>query len=255
MTRPEDAPPVPGEVKWDLWLGPAPERPYHPSYLPAKWRSWRPFGSGGLGDMGCHTGNLIFRGLRLEKLWEPDAGADAGVRRIRIEGTSTGVHEEGYPSSSRVDFYLPARGELPPVKLTVSSGAKMRPAKELLHWREIGDYGALMVGAKASIYSSNPWNQSSSLLPPERMKELEQPKKTLPRGIGHHQEWVEACKGKGKTFSGFEIGGPLTEMIQLANVGGIVGEPFHYDPLTGEIPDNPKASALLHREYRKGWAL
>jgi len=87
------------------------------------------------------------------------------------------------------------------------------------------------------------------------VKELPQPKKTLPRGVGHYREFINACKGNGKTFSPFSIGGPLTELIQLANVSGRVGEPFDYDPVTGEISNNAKASGLLHREYRKGWSL
>lgn len=255
MTLPKDTPPVPGKLDWDLWLGPASERPYHPSYLPASWRSWRHFGSSGLGDMGCHTGNLMFRGLRLEKLWEAALDGDKSERRIRVEGESTGVHAEGYPSSSRIHFHLPARGNLPAVKLTVSSGVDTRPAKELLHGETAGSYGALLIGSKASIYTGDPWNRSSSLLPKEKSKDLKQPDKTIPRVGGHHREWIDACKGKGKTFSSFDIGGPLTELIQLANIASIVGEPFHYDPLTGKISDNPKASALLHREYRKGWSL
>ena len=255
MTRPEDKPPVPDGLDWDLWLGPASERPYHSSYLPRTWRSWRHFGSGGLGDMGCHTGNLIFRGLHLEKLWEAAPAEAKAERRIRIEGEANGVHEEGYPLSMRVHFHLPARGELPPVKLTVSSGADMRPPKELVHGEQVGSFGALLVGSKASIYSSDPWNRTSSLLPKDKFKDLKGPDKTLPRVASHHREWIDACKGKGKTFSSFDIGGPLTELIQLTNVAGQVGEPFHYDPVTGEIPDHAKASSLLHREYRKGWTL
>ncbi len=253
QTRPVDKPAVPKELNWDLWLGPASERPYHPSYLPFTWRGWRHFGSGQLGDMGCHTGNFLFRCLRLEKLWEaaPDGAKDA--RLIRISGEANGVHEEGYPMSSRVHFELPARGDLPPVKLTVSSGADMRPAKDLLHGEGIGSFGALLIGSKASIYSSNPWNQSSSLLP--KNKEFKGPEKTIPRVGSHHREWIDACKGQGKTFSSFDIGGPLTELIQLANLAGLVGEPFHYDPVAGEIKDHPVASGLLHRPYRKGWTL
>lgn len=253
VTLPTDKPPVPDNLNWDLWLGPASERPYHPSYLPFTWRDWRHFGSGGLGDMGCHTGNFLFRVLRLQELWEsaPDGPKDA--RLIKIDGEATGVHEEGYPQSTRVHFYVPARGDLPPVKLTVSAGAETRPAKELLHGEEVGAFGSLLIGSKASIYSSNPWNTNSKLL--GNTQELVEPDKTIPRGVNHHREWIEACKGNGKTFSSFDIGGPLTELIQLANVGGIVGEPFHYDPATGEITDHPLASSLLHRPYRKGWTL
>ena len=253
--RPEDRPPVPAELDWDLWLGPAAERPYHPAYLPKNWRGWAHFGSGGLGDMGCHTGNLVFRGLRLEKLWQAEKAAAKSQPLIRIEGEASGQTEEGYPRSTRVRFHLPARGELPPVKLTVSSGVDVRPSKELLHGESIGSFGALLVGSEASIYSSDPWNRSSALLPKKKFESFKGPDKTLPRGVGHYREWIEACKGRGETFSSFAIGGPLTELIQLANVAGRVGEPFEYSPLTGEIRNNARASQLLHREYRKGWSL
>ncbi len=252
-TLPKDNPPVPKELNWDLWLGPASERPYHPSYLPFTWRGWRHFGSGQLGDMGCHTGNFLFRCLRLEKLWEAAPNGVKGSRLIKISGEANGVQREGYPSSSRVHFELPARGDLPPVKLTVSSGAEMRPDKDLLHGEGVGSFGALLIGSKASIYSSNPWNTSSSLI--GKKTEIKGPEKTIPRISSHHQEWIDACKGKGTTFSSFDIGGPLTELIQLANLAGVVGEPFHYDPIAGEIKDHPVASGLLHRPYRKGWSI
>jgi len=139
------------------------------------------------------------------------------------------------------------------VKLTASSGEAMRPAKELTQGVGLSSFGALLVGSKGSIYSSDPWNNTSMLLP--RINSFEQPPKSLPRGGGHHMEWVDACKGKGKTFSPFDIGGPLTELIQLVNVAAITGTPFTFDPATGEITDNPLASALLHRPYRNGWSL
>ena len=253
MKLPGDTPPVPKELNYDLWLGPVPERPYHPSYLPFTWRPWRHFGSGGLGDMGCHTGNFLFRCLDLRKLWEADPASAREARLIRIEGEARGVHPEGYPSACRVHFHIPARGAMPPVKLTVSSGQSMRPPAELLHGQQPGSFGSLLIGTKASIYSSNPWNTSSSLI--GKKGEIKEPPKTIARGVNHHREWVEACKGKGKTFSPFEIGGPLTELVQLANVAGIAGERFTYDPATGQIQDSGKAGALLHREYRKGWKL
>jgi hypothetical protein len=256
IKRPTDTPAIPDSLDWDLWLGPATERPYHPSYLPFKWRNWRHFGSGGLGDMGCHTGNFLFRCLDLGKLWEAppvSGGVPKDTRVIKIEGEAVGVNEEGYPKAMRVHFHIPARGNLPPVKLTVSSGVEMRPPKELLHGEEMKSFGSLLIGSRASIYSSNPWNTSSMLLPKGR--ELEEPEKTIPRGISHHREWIDSCKGIGETFSPFAIGGPLTELIQLTNIAGISGESFHYDPISGEIPDSEKASALLHKPYRKGWSL
>ncbi len=203
--------------------------------------------------MGCHTGNFLFRCLRLQELFEADPNGPKDARLIRIDGEATGVHEEGYPQSTRVHFHIPARGDLPPVKLTVSAGADTRPAKELLHGETPGSFGSLLIGTRASIYSSNPWNTSSALI--GRKGEIKEPGKTIPRGVGHHREWIDACKGKGKTFSPFDIGGPLTELIQLANLGGIAGEQFDYDPATGKITGSDQASALLHRPYRKGWTL
>lgn len=139
------------------------------------------------------------------------------------------------------------------MKLTVSSGVPMRPAKELLHGQNPGGFGALLIGPKASIYSSNPWNTSSALI--GKKGDVKEPEKTIPRGAHHHREWIEACNGKGESFSPFSIGGPLTELVPQANIGGIAGEPFTYDPATGEISGSEKASALLHRECRKGWTL
>ncbi len=92
-------------------------------------------------------------------------------------------------------------------------------------------------------------------MPKKKFEDFEGPDRTLPRGVGHYREWIEACKGRGETFSSFDIGGPLTELIQLANIAGRVGEPFDYAPLSGEIPNHPGANSLLHREYRKGWTL
>jgi len=113
-TLPKEKPSLPRELNYDLWLGPASERPYHPSYLPFTWRGWRHFGSGQLGDMGCHTGNFLFRCLQLQKLWEVASKEAKESRLIRISGGATGVNVEGYPSASRVFFHIPARGKLPP---------------------------------------------------------------------------------------------------------------------------------------------
>ena len=152
--RPADQPPVPESLSWDLWLGPAAERPYNPCYLPANWRAWRAFGSGIVGDFGCHTGNLMFRALRLDQLWNPPPGAKAKRNVIRVEAKPSEVDQEGYPSSMVAVVNLPARGELPPVKLTVY--AKDKPPEELLLGHPRGGWGDLLVGSKGSIYSDCP---------------------------------------------------------------------------------------------------
>jgi hypothetical protein len=138
--------------------------------------------------------------------------------------------------------------------LTLYSGGKL-PSEEVLRGEPMTKWGALLVGPEASIFSDCPWNTRCALLPKKEFADFIGPDKTLPRKPGHHGEWIEACKGRGETFSSFAIGGPLTELIQLANVAATVNEPFEYDTLSGDVNNNAKASQLLHREYRQGWTL
>lgn len=254
LKRPAETPPVPEGLNWDLWLGPAEARPYSPAYVPAAWRSWRAFGSGIVGDFACHTANIMFRALHLERLWQKDLNPGARKIVIRIEAWPSEVDVEGYPSSLKVLMELPARGDLPPVKLTFY--AKEKPSKELMLGYPQGGWGDLLVGSKGSLYSDNPWNAHYVLLPEKHFENFEGgPPETLPRVQSHQWEWIEACKGNGKTFSGFEMGGPLTELAQLANLASLVEGPIEYDTLSGRILNSKAASALLHRKYRKGWSL
>jgi hypothetical protein len=251
---PTDQPTIPETLSWDLWLGPAPLRPYNPCYLPASWRDWRAFGSGIVGDFGCHTGNLMFRALRLEQLWNPPSGAKRGKTIIRVQAKPSEVDQEGYPGSMVSVVQLPARGELPPVKLTLY--AKEKPAESLMLGHPRGGWGDLLVGSKGSIYSDCPWNTRFVLLPKEQFQSVKAgPPQSLPVPNGHHREWVEACKGNGKTFSGFEMGGPLTELMQLVNLATLVEGPIEYDTLSGKVLNSKPAGALIHRPYRKGWSL
>lgn len=253
MTRPADAPPVPNELNWDLWLGPAAWRPYHPSYVPASWRSWRAFGSGIVGDFACHTANIMFRALHLEQLWDKSK-SPGSTKVIRFQAWPSEMDQEGYSTSLRVVMDIPARGELPPFKLTWY--AKEKPSEDLMLGHKRGGWGDLLVGSKGSIYSDNPWNAHYVLLPESRFEDFSGgPAESIPRVKSHQWEWVEACKGSGKTFSGFEIGGPLTELAQLANLASLVEGPLEYDTLSGHILNSNAASNLLHREYRKGWSL
>ena len=250
--RPTTTVPVPSTLDWDLWLGPAPERPYDPCYAPAAWRSWRAFGSGIVGDFGCHTGNLLFRALRLVELWDPKVAGKRSI--IRVEAKPSEIDQEGYPTSLRATVDLGARGALPPVKLHVY--AKEKPSEDLMLGHPQGGWGDLLVGAKGSIYSSNPWNTTFVLLPKEKFESIKAGRpQTLPVSIGHHREWVEACKGNGKTFSGFEIGGPLTELMQLVNAATLVEGPVEYDTISGKVINSSSANSLMHREYRRGWVL
>jgi predicted dehydrogenase len=254
MARPTDRPPVPATLDWELWLGPAESRPYHPSYAPAKWRGWRAFGSGIIGDFGCHTGNIMFRALKLEQLWNspPVGGAKQVV--IRVESLPSERNEEGYPRTMQVLVDLPARGELPAVRLTLNVGSK--PSPDLMLGYTQGKWGDLLVGEKGSIYSDNPWNTNFVLLPEEKFENVKHgPPQTLPANADHHREWVEACKGNGTTFSSFEIGGPMTELMQLINLSTLFEEALEYDTISGRILNSKSAGRLLHRDYRRGWTL
>jgi hypothetical protein len=254
LKRPTDTPPVPEGLNWDLWLGPAESRPYSPDYLPASWRNWRAFGSGIVGDFACHTANIMFRALHLERLWQKSQNPGADKVVIRFEAWPSEVDLEGYPSSLKVVMDLPARGALPPVKL--SFYAKEKPSEDLMLGHKQGGWGDLLVGSKGSLYSDNPWNANYVLLPENKFEDFEGgPPETLPRVRSHQWEWLEACKGNGKTFSSFDIGGPLTELAQLANLATLVAGPLEYDTLSGRILNSERANNLLHREYRQGWSL
>jgi predicted dehydrogenase len=254
MKRPSEIPPVPATLDWNLWLGPAPERPYHPSYLPGNWRGWRAFGSGIVGDFGCHTGNIAFRALHLEELWSFPNGKKPKRVIITIEAKPSEVDAEGYPRASRAVLDIPARGALPPAKLTLY--AKDRPPAELMSGYPMSGWGDLLVGSKGALYSECPWNTRYVLLPESKFDGFKGgPPETLPRINSHHQEWVDACKGQGRTFSGFDVGGPLTEIMQLANLATLVEGPLEYDTISGRILNSDRANQLVHREYRKGWKL
>jgi len=117
------------------------------------------------------------------------------------------------------------------------------------------DAGCLLVGSKGGMFSPDPWNTFFTMLPQKQFEEIQAPPPTLPRSPGHHREWIDACKGKGKPFSSFDIGGPLTETILLGNVALLVGHRIEFEPLSGKIVNCPEANRFLHREYRQGWSL
>ncbi|NQT84717.1 Gfo/Idh/MocA family oxidoreductase [bacterium] len=253
--RPKDQPPVPAGLHWDLWLGPAPYRPYHPTYAPASWRNWRAFGTGSLGDFGCHTMNLAFRALRLDLLWNPSRlDKSPSQVLIRVEAEASEVHPETYSRWVIVRYEFPARGKLPPIKVTWYNGGP-KPPQDLLLGHPMTGSGCLLVGSKGAIFSECPWNTRFVLLPEKQFEGIQGPPLTLPRSPGHHAEWIRACKGGAKPLSSFDIGGPLAEVILLSIAALLVGHPIEYDPLSGKIVNCAEANRFLHREYRSGWSL
>ncbi|PYJ03468.1 MAG: oxidoreductase [Verrucomicrobia bacterium] len=243
VERPSDTPPVPATLDWDLWLGPAPFRPYHPAYVPFKWRGWWDFGSGGLGDMGIHNIAPIFSALNL--------GAPSSVC-----ASSTPVFPETLPAASVVHYEFPARGDRPAVKLHWYDGGIMPPRpEELEEERELPRYdGIIFVGDKDKMLVEGWGGEKPRLLPASRNKEYKRPPKTLPRSIGHHKEWLLACRTGAPARSNFGFAGPLTEAVLLGTVcvrNG--GDRLDWDSGNLKVTNDPDANRFLHYEYRKGW--
>jgi hypothetical protein len=244
LNRPTDKPPVPETLNWDLWLGPADWRPYHPSYLPFSWRGWWDFGTGVLGDIGCHQFAPIYKGLR------------PGYP-ISVEACSSGVNEETAPLASIVRYDFPARGDMPPLKLTWYDGGLM-PARppEFEDGRRFGNADDnLYVGDKGKMLGHR-------LIPESKMKEYKKPAATLPRSPGHHKEWIRACKGGEPAGSNFDISGPMAEVVLLGNIAVRMGQQLYekglklyYDGPNMKITNVPEANKYIRDEYRQGWAL
>ncbi len=233
--RPAETPNVPDGLDWDLWLGPAPARPYHPCYHPWSWRDWWDFGTGQLGDLGCHKLSTIFKALKL-------------ASPTTIEAECESVNPEIYPRVFNVHFEFPARGDLPPVKLHwLSGGAQPPRPKELEPDRTVseelflGDHGALL---------------GHRLIPETRMRQYGRPPQVLPRSPGHDQEFVQACRGGPPAGSDFVAhSGLLTEACLLGNIALRVGRKLRWDSANFQFADDAEANRLLHREYRDGWTL
>lgn len=256
IDRPTDQPPVPDTLDWDLWLGPAPYRPYHPAYLPRTWRGWWDFGTGGLGDMGCHIFDHIVWSMKLGSPTSVEACSSIFVR----EGLNWNKERntESYPRASIVRYQFPARDDMLPLKLTWYDGGLM-PARpdELEEGREMGDQygGALYIGDKGTILCGSHGARGLRIIPETKMQQYKRPAETIPRSIGHRQEWINACKGGPKAGSNFDYAGPMTETVLLGNIALRFDKKLRWDGEKMEVTNHPEANQFIHREYREGWSL
>lgn len=255
IDRPRDTPAVPRKLDWDLWLGPSPNRPYNPAYVPFAWRGWFDFGSGAIGDEAIHNLAPVFSSLKL-------------TAPIRIKGSSSPIFPETFPLASLIHFEFAARGKMPPVTVHWYDGCLLpeRP-RELdadavngVYSDEVPDWdtenGVIFVGDKGKLLSRGEGTETLRFIPNSRMKDYKPPKPYLPRSIGHHKEWIEACKGNGTTESNFGFAGQLTEACQLGNIClRMGGKEIEWDSEKFKITNNEEANNLLHFEYRKGWSL
>jgi predicted dehydrogenase len=237
--RPSKPSPVPNGLDWDLWLGPAPERPFSEAYVPGpKWYRWWDFGNGTMSDLGSHWNDLPFWALKLQ------------IPRT-IEASGPPPHPEIAPASMSVTYEYGPRGELPPVKLHWYQGeAKPEPWRTgaIPKW----DNGVLFVGAKGMLLA----NYSRYVLLPEKeFHDFVPPKPFISRPRGHHAEWILACKTGSPTSCNFEYSGWLTEANHLGNVAYRAGKKLTWDADKLYAPNAPEAEPFIRREYRKGWTL
>lgn len=237
LTRPAETPAVPAHLDWDLWLGPAPERPYHPNYLPVNWRAWWDFGSGALGDIGCSLMDAAFWALNLGQ-------------PTLIEAESTGMTSESAPKASVVRYQFPARGGLPAARLHWHDGGKPMTAEAIELAAGIKN-GALFMGSKGHIVL--PLGGVPKLMP--QVHDFKAPQPTLSRSVNHHQEWIQACKGGKPAESNFDYAGPLTEVVLLGVVALRAGKPLEWDAASLKASNSPEADAFVNHSYRKGWTI
>ncbi len=264
VTRPKDTPPVPATLDWDLWLGPAPLRPFNPAYLPFKWRGWWDFGTGALGDIGCHAMDPVFRALKLSA-------------PLSVQAASTRVNEETYPLGSMVTYEFPARSAapqannchvagltgaeaggvaMPPCKLVWYDGGLRPPRPDgLPDGRQMGDNGRLLIGEKGFILGNDVYPESLG-------KKTNAIPKTIPRSAGHYEEWITACKGGKVAGSNFDLAGPLAESVLLGNVAlrvqlrdDLTLRKLLWDSAALKFTNLDEANQFVRNEYRAGWSL
>lgn len=276
IPRPEGKFPVPKEVDWDLWLGTAPKRPFNPIYIPANWRGWVDFGTGALGDMGCHFMDVPYRALKLGYPISVYCSAAAVYKGFFEEAIIT----DSYPTASKIHIQFPARENMPAVELVwYDGGIQPDRPEELGPDEAFGelDGGILFEGTKgkfmAGLFGRNP-----TILPTAQMKDIPLPAPSKPlveNGTeGHQQQWVKACKqGYGAYVSSpFSEAGPLTETVIMGNLAvrsynytektGNKWAPYAYPGRKKLLWDGPnmkitnfeQANPFVKREYRGKWA-
>jgi predicted dehydrogenase len=237
--RPKEAEPVPPELDWDLWIGPAPFRPFNSLYIPGnKWYRWWDFGNGTMSDLGSHYNDLPFWALNLDA-------------PLTIEADGPPPHPEIAPATMNATYHYGARGNRPPVKLVWYQGQMKPPAwteNKIPQWKS----GHLFIGDKGMLLSDY---SKHVLLPEKQFQGFTPPPKTIPDSLGHHKEWLHACKTGAPTTCNFGYSGPLTEANHLGNVAYRAGRKIEWNAKTMRIKNAPEAERFLRRSSREGWKL
>jgi len=231
--------PVPPNLAWDLWLGPAPVRPYHATYFPGpRWYRWWDFGNGTMSDLGGHDNDIAFQVLDLTQPLTVEAVSPMGK-----------AHPELAPATVMVTYEFAARGSLPPVRLVWHQG-ESKPRQWLEGRIPQSDRAQLFIGDKGMLSTGG----GIKLLPEDQFKGYQMPPETLPRSPGHYNEWILACKGLGPApGSNFQYSSWVTQSNHLGNVAYRIGKKIEWDHVGLRCPNAPEADEYIRRPYRKGW--
>ncbi len=246
IRRPSETPAAPKTLDWDLWVGPSPTRPYHPCYHPFSWRGWWDFGSGVLGDIGCHEFSPVFKALRLHDRHPDWVEACSSNHQCAPE-----IANESAPLSSIIRWHFPARGNEPELFLGWwDGGMKPQRPEELERDRQFAEEDWLMiVGDKGKMLRHR-------LIPDAKAREFGKPPRILERSPGHYVEWIEACKGGKPAGSNFvDHAAHLAEVVILGNIAIRTGERLYWDHDNVKFTNCDRANALLNPRYRTGWCL
>jgi predicted dehydrogenase len=251
LERAKQGMPVPENVDWDLWLGPAPFRPYNPCYLPGTWRGWLQFGTGVIGDWVCHVVDPVF--------WALDLGAPSTIQ-AEVFDYDPKLHAESCPPGTKITYQFPAKGKRAPVKLVWYDGNQKPATPPEMKDEKLPGTGALVIGDKGKIIYGSHGAGSCRLIPDEVMTEyrkVEKPSR-IPKveGQNHHGDWLQACKGGKQAGSHFGYGGPLTEIALLGAIAfRLPGTKLQWDTRVMKFANSAEANRYVVPQFRQGWAL
>jgi predicted dehydrogenase len=235
-------------LDWDLWLGPAQQRPFCPAYLPYTWRGWVPFGNGTVGDWTCHVVDPVF--------WALDLGAPTSIVS-EVKDYDRKTQGDAYPKGEKITYEFAAKGGRGPVTLNWYSGTVPipRPA-DLEPGRQPVNTGAFVLGDKGAIMYGSHGANPVRIIPESKMREYKLPPRTIPRAKEHHQDWLEAIRTNEKAGSDFSYGGPLTEIAMLGVIASkLAGTKLEWDGANMKFTNCPEANEFIDPPYRQGWKL
>ena len=248
LPRLGERPPVPANLDWDLWLGPAQDRPYHPAYLPGSWRGWVPFGNGTVGDWTCHVVDPVF--------WALDLGAPTSIVAA-VKNYDPKTQGDAFPKGEKITYQFPAKGDRGAITMHWYSGNVPipRPADMDPDDKEVRT-GAVVIGDKGTIIYGSHGAGGVRLIPHARMQDYKKPAKTIARVKEHHWDWLEAIRTGRKAGSDFAYGGPLTELALLGVIAiKYPGQKLEWDAKAAKFTNFNDANVHLDPPYRKGWSL